>query len=214
MAKTKAAARKPAASNSKPASKPADKSVADKTPHERSAPIDRAVKFVRLADKNVRRAIRLIDNWHGEATAEQKKINGETLHVLKSAAPLVERALVGVGLLQSGGFAPVEARGRAVIVPPEPGDLVKIKDKHYMEALHGAINEFSVVTTVRVPRPAQGAAPASTVIHVRIRPSTDPRGPQTVLPWSQLEPLAAIEDDGGEENEGAGEGDETNLDNE
>lgn len=119
-----------------------------KAPRKRSPPMDRALKFVRLADKNTGRALRLVGNWRGEATDEQKRMNEEIVAKLKEAAPLLECALLDVGLLAKTSFAPTEARGRAITEPFTAGERVAIKEAVYNADLHGKTNDFEVVVQV------------------------------------------------------------------
>jgi len=149
--------------------------------------MDRALKFVRLADKNTRRALRLIGNWRGEASDEQKRMNEEIIAQLKGAAPLIERALLDTGLLAKTGFAPTEARGRAITEPLTAGERVTIKEGHYNEALHGKVNDFEVVVQV-------GG-------FVKVRPTGDLRT-NLVLNRLHLESLGDEDEDGdGDEND-------------
>jgi len=157
-----------------------------KPARKRSAPMFRALKFTRLADKNVHRAMRLVGNWRGEATDEQKRMNEEVLAMLKQAAPLIERALIDVDLLQRTGFVPTEARGRAITEPYSAGERVGIRSKFYSIELHGAVNDFEVVVQV-------GGM-------VKIRPTGDVRATQLVVNRAHLELLdeaadADVDDD-------------------
>jgi hypothetical protein len=152
--------------------------------------MDRALKFVRLADKNTRRALRLVGNWRGEASEEQKRMNEEIVAQLKEAAPSIERALLDTGLLAKTGFAPTEARGRAITEPFTAGERVAIKAAHYNEALHGKVNSFEVVVQV-------GG-------FVKVRPAGDLRT-NLVVNRMHLEPLEDEgEDEGEDENENEG----------
>lgn len=180
------------------AAAPAAATTAAKPQRKRSAPMGRAVKFCRLADKNLGRVLRLVGNWRGEATPEQKKINDEIVAKLKEAAPLVERALLGVGLLETTGFIPIEARGRAITEPFAAGEHVIIGEKHYKPLLHGASNDFEVVVQVENM--------------VKLRPFGDLKGAQLIVPRGQLtgfedpeEEEEGEEEEGGEEERAEGE---------
>lgn len=178
----------------KPASTaPATQTEASKAPRKRSPPMERAVKFARLADKNLGRALRLVGNWRGEATAAQKAMNDEIVAKLKEAAPLVERALLDVGLLANSKFVPVEARGRAITEPFAAGERVAISEKQYKPALHGTVNDFEVVVQVENM--------------VRLRPFGDLKATQLLVNRSHLVGLEDPEDeDDGGEGDGEDEG--------
>ncbi len=148
----------------------------------------RAVKFVRLADKNLGRALRLVGNWRGEATIEQKRINDEIIAKLKEAAPLLERALLDVGLLADSKFVPVEARGRAITEPFTAGERVAIHDKFYKAELHGAANDFEVVLQIENM--------------VKIRPTGNLRASELVVYRTQLVGLKDSSDDGDDSDDG------------
>lgn len=156
---------------------------------KRSPPMGRAVKFVSLAKKNTHRGLRLVDNWRGDMTPEQRAMNDAIIAELRAAAPHIDAAVSAVLALQASGFVPTEARGRAIQEALNPGDRVCIKEGNYHAELHGEPNDFEVVTTLRVDRPARGGFPAGTSIQVRLRPVGDVRAPQVVLPQSQLERL-------------------------
>jgi len=165
--------------------------------------MDRALKFVRLADKNTRRALRLIGNWRGEASDEQKAMNDEIVVQLKGASPLIERALLTTGLLAKTEFKPTEARGRAITEPFTAGERVCIKAAHFNEVLHGKTNDFEVVVQV-------GG-------FVKLHPIGDVRT-NLVVNRMHLDPQDEIEDDtedadeGGEsESAGDGDGDDSNA---
>ena len=180
------------------AAAPAAATTVAKPPRKRSAPMGRAVKFCRLADKNLGRVLRLVGNWRGEATPEQKKINDEIVTQLKAAAPLVERALLDVGLLADSKFIPIEARGRAITEPFAAGEHVIIGEKHYKPLLHGVSNDFEVVVQVENM--------------VKLRPFGDLKGAQLIVPRGQLtgfedpeEEEEGEEEEGGEEERAEGE---------
>ena len=149
--------------------------------------MDRALRYVRLADRNVGYAYRLIGNWNGEATSDQQKVNAGLVLLLKQAAPLLSKALGGVALLAKTGFTPVEARGRAVLEPLAAGEHVAIKTKYYLAEYHGRPNHFEVVI---------GG------MYVRIRPVGNVHAPQLVVPAVHLDrvttdgkAMAAVVDD-------------------
>jgi hypothetical protein len=174
---------------------PAAASTAPARPRKRSAPMGRALKFSRLADKNVRRLARLVTNWHGEATPDQQKLNAGIVALLPSAQAVAEKLLAGVGLLANTKFAPTEGAAKRSATPLAAGARVAIKEKFYVAAVHGATNDFEVVVAVDKI--------------VKIRPTGDLRAAQIVLPQSQLERLDDAGDDDGDEvgTEGDAEGD-------
>lgn len=163
-----------------------------KASRKRSPPMGRAVKFVSLAKKNTHRGFRLVDNWRGDMTPEQRAMNDAIVAELRAAAPHIDAAGSAVLALQASGFVPTEARGRAIQEALNPGDRVCIKEGNYHAELHGEPNDFEVVATVRVDRPARGGFPAGTSIQVKLRPVGDVRAPQIVLPQSQLERLEGV----------------------
>jgi hypothetical protein len=167
--------------------------------------MDRALKFVRLADKNTGRALRLIGNWRGTASDEQKAMNDEIVVQLKSASPLIERALLDTGLLAKTGFAPTEARGRAITEPFTAGERVCIKAAHFNEVLHGKTNDFEVVVQVGgfVKLHPIGDVRTNLVVN---RMHLDPQDED------EIEDDAEDADEGsGSEGEDAGDGDGSNA---
>lgn len=155
----------------------------EKVPRKRSPPMDRAMKFARLADKNCGRLRRLVGNWRAECTSDQKVLNATVVEACKAAAPQLEKALVSIGLLKDTGLEPVEARGRAITEPLAAGERVRLKDATYNEELHGPTNDFEVVAQIGM--------------QVRIRPVGDMRGPQPVVSRMHL----SLVDDAGEDGE-------------
>lgn len=154
----------------------------------RTPPMVRAVKFCHLADANCRRGIRLVGNWSGDLSPDQKKLNTEILARLKEAALPLESALLAVGLLEKSGFVPKEARGRAITEPFTAGERVAVKQDFYREELHGKTNDFEVVVQV-------GG-------FVKIRPTGDLRATQLVVTRSHLQLLDTDDaDDAPEESE-------------
>jgi hypothetical protein len=191
-AKKAASAAKPAAQTAAPAAAPKKA----RKPVVLKAPIVRAAKRAKLLDKNSRAMLKLVSNWQGEATEDQRTTNGEIIANLQIVTKLAAQILLDTDMLQASGFAPTGGRGGNAKEPLAAGTVVAIKEKHFNPALY-PVNEFEVVLDAGK--------------QVRIRPVGDLRAPQIDVNRGWLQDLSAAVDTDGEDEDNT-EDDGTNED--
>ena len=143
-------------------------------------PMERAMKRAKLLDKNSRAMLKLVSNWQGEATDDQRSTNSEIVAGLTHVVGLAKQILIDTDMLRASGFAPTGGRGGVSKEPLAAGTLVQIKAKHFEPEVYGEINDFEVV----VDNGKQ----------VRIRTRGDLKSPQMIVSRTWLTAIGAAAD--------------------
>lgn len=153
----------------KPASEPAQ--ARKRKLIVRKPPMVRALNRVRLLDQNASRLLKLVKNWRGEQTKDQRSTNADIVAGLNNVTEIAAKILLDVDMLAKSGFAPTAGRGNAH-APLDAGTRVVLKETQFATDLYGDTNDFEVVVD-------NGK-------HTRISDRNNPRAPQLVVPRSYL----------------------------
>jgi hypothetical protein len=116
--------------------------------------------------------LRLVQNWRGEATEDQRATNAEIVAALEQVTALTAKILLDTDLLKVSGFKPTAGRAGVSKEPLAAGTPVMIQEDRF-SPVYGDVNDFEVVVD-------DGK-------QVRLRVRGDMRSPQVIVNRAWLE---------------------------